>query len=94
MIDYWPDSSDAAKASYLIGRTYVEIGRVSYGKKAFQETIEDYPNNPVAVYSLSGLAEIARQEKDETSLVKIWKRLAFDVERTKLTGGTCATAAN
>ena len=94
VIDYWPDSSDAAKASYLIGRTYVEIGRVSYGKKAFQETIEDYPNNPVAVYSLSGLAEIARQEKDETSLVKIWKRLAFDVERTKLTGGTCATAAN
>ena len=94
VIDYWPDSPDAAKASYLIGKTFVDIGRVSYGKKAYQETIADFPDNPVAVYSLSGLAEIAKQEKDETSLVKIWKRLAFDIERTKLTGGTCATAAN
>ena len=94
VIDYWPDSPDAAKASYLIGKTFVDIGRVSYGKKAYQETIADFPDNPVAVYSFSGLAEIAKQEKDETSLVKIWKRLAFDIERTKLTGGTCATAAN
>lgn len=94
VVDYWPNSVDAAKASYLIGKTYVDIGRVSYGKKAYQETIEDYPDNPVAVYSLSGLAEIARQEKNETNLVKIWKRLTFDIERTKLTSGTCATAAN
>ena len=94
VIDYWPDSVDAAKASYLIGKTYVDIGRVSYGKKAYQETIENYPDNPVAVYSLSGLAEIARQEKNETNLVKIWKRLAFDIQRTKLTSGTCAAAAN
>ena len=94
VIDYWPDSPDAAKASYLIGKTFVDIGRVSYGKKAYQETIADFPDDAVAVYSLSGLAEIAKQEKDETSLVKIWKRLAFDIERTKLTGGTCATAAN
>ena len=94
VIDYWPDSADAAKASYLIGKTYVDIGRVSYGKKSYQDTIEDYPNNPVAVYSLSGLAEIARQEKDEASLVKIWKRLAYEIERKKLTSGTCASAAN
>ena len=94
VIDYWPDSPDAAKASYLIGKTFVDIGRVSSGKKAYQETIADFPDDAVAVYSLSGLAEIAKQEKDETSLVKIWKRLAFDIERTKLTGGTCATAAN
>lgn len=94
VIDYWPDSADAAKASYLIGKTYVDIGRVSYGKKSYQDTIEDYPNDPVAVYSLSGLAEIARQEKDEASLVKIWKRLAYEIERKKLTSGTCASAAN
>ena len=94
VIDYWPDSADAAKASYLIGKTYVDIGRVSNGKKSYQDTIEDYPNNPVAVYSLSGLAEIARQEKDEASLVKIWKRLAYEIERKKLTSGTCASAAN
>ena len=94
VIDYWPESAEAAKASYLIGRTFVDIGRVSYGKKAYQQTIADFPDNAVAVYSLSGLADIAKQEKDESSLVKIWKRLAFDIERTKLTGGTCANAAN
>ena len=63
------------------------------GKKLIGDD-RGFPDDAVAVYSLSGLAEIAKQEKDETSLVKIWKRLAFDIERTKLTGGTCATAAN
>lgn len=94
VIDYWPDSPDAAKASYLIAQTYVEIGRKTNGKKAYQQTIKDYPKDPVAVYSLSGLADIAKEEKDEKSLVKIWKRLAFEIKRTKLTGNTCSDAAN
>jgi tetratricopeptide (TPR) repeat protein len=71
VIDYWPASADAAKASYLIGKTYVAIGRVPDGKKAYQQTIADYSKNAVAVYSLAGLAEIAIREKDEASLVKI-----------------------
>ncbi|MEE2844359.1 MAG: tetratricopeptide repeat protein [Planctomycetota bacterium] len=94
VIDYWPESTDAAKASYLIGKTYVAIGRVPSGKSAYQQTISDYPKDAVAVYSLAGLAEIAIREKDEASLVKIWKRMAFDIPRTKLIQSTCATAAN
>jgi tetratricopeptide (TPR) repeat protein len=94
VIDYWPASADAAKASYLIGKTYVAIGRVPDGKKAYQQTISDYSKNAVAVYSLAGLAEIAIREKDEASLVKIWKRMAFDIPRTALIQSTCATAAN
>lgn len=93
VIDYWPDSPDAPKASYLISKTYVAIGRVSSGKKAYQRTIADYPKDAVAVYSLMGLAEIAQAEKDEKSLVKIWKRLAFDIPRDKKVSGTCASAA-
>ena len=93
VIDYWPDSSDAPKASYLISKTYVAIGRVSSGKKAYQRTITDYPKDAVAVYSLMGLAEIAQAEKDEKSLIKIWKRLAFDIPRDKEVSGTCASAA-
>lgn len=93
VIDYWPDSADAAKASYLIGKTYVAIGRIPSGKKAYQRTIVDYPKDPVAVYSLMGLAEISQREKDEKSLIKIWKRLAFDIPRNKAVSGTCASAA-
>ena len=94
VIDYWPESADAAKASFLIGKTYVAIGRVPDGKKAYQNTIIDYPKDAVAVYSLAGLAEIAIREKDEVSLVKIWKQMTFDIPRTPLIGSTCATAAN
>ena len=94
VIDYWPESADAAKASYLIGKTYVAIGRVPDGKKAYQNTIIDYPKDAVAVYSLAGLAEIAIREKDEASLVKIWKQMTFDIPRTPLIRSTCATAAN
>jgi tetratricopeptide (TPR) repeat protein len=48
----------------------------------------------VSVYSLAGLAEIAIREKDEASLVKIWKQMTFDIPRTPLIRSTCATAAN
>ena len=94
VIDYWPESVDAPKASYLIGKTYFDIGRLSLGKQSFRQTIADYPKDPVAVYSLAGLATIASQEKDQVALVKIWKQLAFDIPRAKLTSGTCANAAN
>jgi len=94
VIDYWPESADAAKASFLIGKTYVAIGRVPDGKKAYQNTIIDYPKDAVSVYSLAGLAEIAIREKDEASLVKIWKQMTFDIPRTPLIRSTCATAAN
>ena len=94
VIDYWPESADAAKASFLIGKTYVAIGRVPDAKKAYQNTIIDYPKDAVSVYSLAGLAEIAIREKDEASLVKIWKQMTFDIPRTPLIRSTCATAAN
>ncbi len=93
VIDYWPDAPEAAKASYLMSRTYVTIGRIPTAKKAYQRTITDYPKDPAAVYSLNGLAEIAIAEKDEKSLLKIRKRLVFDIPRNKTVAGTCATAA-
>ena len=94
VIDYWPEAPEAAKASYLMGKTYVTIGRIPSAKKAYQRTIADYSKDPVAVYALNGLAEIALSEKDEKSLLKIRKRLAFDIPRSKTVTSTCATAAN
>ena len=94
VIDYWPESPEAAKASYLIANTYLAIGRIPSGKKAYQRTIKDYPKDPVAVYSLMGLAGIAQREKNQKTLLKIRKRLAFDIPRNKLVSGTCASAAN
>ena len=49
VIDYWPESVDAPKASYLIGKTYFDIGRLSLGKQSYRQTIADYPKDPVAV---------------------------------------------
>lgn len=94
VIDYWPEAPEAAKASYLMSKTYVAIGRSSTAKKFYQRTISDYPKDPVAVYALNGLAELAILEKDEKSLLKIRKRLAFDIPRNKMVAGTCASAAN
>ena len=49
VIDYWPDSPEATKSAYLIAQTYRDMGQAVNAKKAYNQTIEKYPEHVVAV---------------------------------------------
>jgi len=105
VLDYWPDSADAAKARYHIGRTYLDMGRLDQAKKAYQALLSDAPlgKKPAddvdrlrhlsAAHALSDLAEIAGVQKDEQAQAECWKKLTFDVDRSEATAELCRRAA-
>ena len=82
VIDYWPESPEAALAAYLIGKTYKDIGEVKNSIKAFDKVREDYPDKHVSVLSLWEILDIAKVHKDEKLRIKVLKELTFDIKRT------------
>ncbi|MEK9986145.1 MAG: tetratricopeptide repeat protein, partial [Opitutae bacterium] len=82
VIDYWPESPEAALAAYLIGKTYKDIGEVKNSIKAFDKVREDYPDKHVSVLSLWEILDIAKVHKDEKLRIKFLKELTFDIKRT------------
>ncbi len=93
VIDYWPDSSDAMAAAYYIGRTYKDIGRLANAKKAYRPVLEKDPNHLAVIRAMVDLVDIAEIEKDRESQVELWKKLAFDVQRTKESTHLCSEAS-
>ncbi|WP_197442977.1 tetratricopeptide repeat protein [Lignipirellula cremea] len=93
VIDYWPESPDAVAAGYYIGDTYRGMGRIPEAKKALREVLSDYPDHETSVLAATSLIAIAQQEKDNKTLVDMWKRLTFDATRNKTTERYCITAS-
>ncbi|TFG86300.1 MAG: tetratricopeptide repeat protein, partial [Gemmatimonadales bacterium] len=105
VLDYWPDSPDAAKARYHIGRTWMDMGRLDQAKKAYQAMLADSPlgkkpdddvdrlRHLAAAHALDDLAEIAGIEKDDRARAECWKKLTFDVDRGEATATLCRQAA-
>jgi len=93
VIDYWPDSPEAVAASYYIGRTYKDIGQLANAKRAYSAVLELDPNRLATILAMVDLVDIAEIEKDRETQVKIWKKLAFDVERTRETSSPCRDAS-
>ncbi|MBI1374614.1 MAG: tetratricopeptide repeat protein [Phycisphaera sp.] len=93
VLDYWPDSREAIVASYMIGRSYQDIGEPAKAKKAYAQLIADHPNHVVAVKAKVNLVEIARVEEDNDRRVELWKDLTYNTKRDKENGRYCADAA-
>ncbi len=93
VIDYWPDSPEATKSAYLIAQTYRDMGQAVNAKKAYNLTIEKYPEHVVAVRSKRDLIGLARKENDDKREVELLKNLAFDTKRTPENGDHCVESA-
>ena len=93
VIDYWPDSPDAVAAAYYIGRTYKDMGQISKAKKAYHEVLEEHAKHLVAIRAMTDLIAIATIEKDRDSQVELWKKLAFDMPRTRESQYLCDEAS-
>lgn len=83
VIDYWPDSTEAKLASYLIGQSYKNVGELKKAEIAYGKTITNHPEEHIAVLSKWDLAEIAGIRKDSKRLAQVWADLVFDTKQTK-----------
>jgi tetratricopeptide (TPR) repeat protein len=81
VIDYWPDSPEAASAAFYIGRCYKETGEVKKAKKAYLQVVSKYENSLAAVYSLTDLIDVADAEMDVDAKVAAWKKLVYEIKR-------------
>jgi len=68
VIDYWPNSNEAKLATYLIGRSYKNIGELKKAESAYSKTITDYPTDHIALLSKWDLAGISSIKKDQKRL--------------------------
>jgi tetratricopeptide (TPR) repeat protein len=93
VIDYWPDSPQAIAAAYYIGQTYKEIGRVKEAKKALRDVVSNHPQSLAAVLALGSLVDITTIENDIPARVELWKKLVFEIKRTRDSNSTCVTAS-
>ena len=93
VIDYWPESPHAIAAAYYIGRTQKEIGRTKEAKAALKSLVAKHPQHLVAVYALNELIDLATIEKDVPARVEHWKKLTFELKRTRDSSATCVQAS-
>jgi tetratricopeptide (TPR) repeat protein len=93
LLDYFPESPEAAIASLLIGRTNKDMGDLKAAKKAYAKTIELYPKHFVAAMSRLDLVDIATTEKDIPRRAQLLRELTFDTERKGVTAKECVHAS-
>jgi tetratricopeptide (TPR) repeat protein len=83
VIDYWPESHEAAKASLLIGKSYKAVGELKNAIKAYRSTVLNHPTHYISVLAKWDLADIYRELNDQASRVEVWENLAYKTKRTK-----------
>lgn len=93
VVDYWPDSPEAIASAFYMARAYKDMGEVRKAKKAFEDVVSKHGKHLVAVYSLVDLADLASIDKDVEAQVAAWRKLTFDVPRTKESKSYCERAA-
>ncbi len=94
VIDYWPESHEAALAAYLMGKSYKDVGELKNAEKAYARTITEYEDHHVSVLSKWDLSEIYGEQKKSTQRMEVWKDLAFKVKRTKENSSILVNASN
>lgn len=93
VIDYWPESPEAALSAYLIGNSYKSIGEVNNAIKAYDRVREDYPDKHVRILALWDMLDISKVHADDKLKLKILRELTFDIKRNKANDYYLATAA-
>lgn len=93
VIDYWPDAPQAIAAAYYIGRTQKEIGRTREAKVTLKTVVAKHPAHLAGVYAINDLIDLATVENDTPTRVDLWKKLTFDIKRTRDSNGPCVHAS-
>ena len=93
VIDYWPDSRQAIAAAYFIGQAYKDMGEVRRAKKAYQAVLADHPQHVAAVFAAVDLVDLTMIDNDVQTRVALWKRLTFEMKRTRESKAHCERAA-
>ena len=83
VIDYWPNSNEAKLATYLIGKSYKNIGELKKAESAYGKTIINYPSDHIALLSKLDLADISLIKKDQKRLNQIWGDIVFKTDKNK-----------
>ncbi|MCE9603636.1 MAG: tetratricopeptide repeat protein [Planctomycetia bacterium] len=81
VIDYWPESADAVACSYLIGRTYKEMGEIQQAKAAYLKLLDKHNGEMVAILARLDLADLARIEQDRGRQIALLKELVHSAPR-------------
>lgn len=92
VIDYWPESHAANVAAYCIGDAYRKMGEVKKAQKAFEFSIKEFPDTPLALRSRLDLLHYARLHKEEDKVLGMLKDLTYVVKRTEFSNGACVKA--
>ncbi|MDF1851060.1 MAG: tetratricopeptide repeat protein [Verrucomicrobiales bacterium] len=93
VIDYWPDSQEAKTASYLIARSYQDMGEVEKARVAFQKMIESVDDVELQVRARNQILEMAKTKQDWDEVLRILGELTFDTERIKGVEEICRAAS-
>jgi tetratricopeptide (TPR) repeat protein len=93
VIDYWPESQQAIAAAYYIGRTQKEIGRTKEAKTTLKGVVAKHPQHLVTVYALNDMIDLATIENDVPTRVELWKKLTFEIKRTRDSNAPCVHAS-
>ena len=94
IVDYWPDSTEASTAAYLIGRTYKDMGEPKQAKKYYSKVLADYPDSLMALMTKIDLADLARVEGDEKRRLALWNEIVFKADRKGDAAPVCADISN
>ncbi len=92
VIEYWPDSREAVMASFLMARSYRDIGEVQKAGAAYDQFILKHPQDPMitlARLDLLGMAKVAKQEDKRLKLLKL---IAFSSPASTENKGHSASA--
>ncbi len=92
VIDYWPDSTEAVHASYLIAKSYDNIGQAEKAEAAYLRTVNDYSTHHIATLAKVDLLHLAKVKKDEKKQMLLLADLTYDTERTEANRGHVVNA--
>ena len=93
VIDYWPESPEARTASFLIARSYQDIGEVEKAKLSYRQFIDEGKGSDLAILAKVKLMEMAQTEKDEEMTLSLLEELTFDTKRTEAAKRHCEDAS-
>ena len=93
VIDYWPESPDAVVAAYFIGKTYKDMGNIKNAKKSYHELLKKHDKHLAAVHTINDLIDITQIEEDVDARVELWRKLTFDIKRTRESTRVCQNAS-
>ena len=92
VIEYWPDSREALLASFLIARSYRDIGEVQKAETAYDQFIVNHPQEPMITLARVELLEMARKANQDEKRLKLLQLIAFSSPESEENKGHSANA--